>query len=108
MRALVRTSTYVDVPSGVWRFAAGARSKSILENQGGLPPLHFNLSSAYGLVICAVSRMHDSVGVDIGRIDREEERWLAWPIAISPQSKFERCTRFRLNFRQGVSFAIGL
>jgi hypothetical protein len=52
--------------------------------------------------------MHDSVGVDIGRIDREEERWLAWPIAISPQSKFERCTRFRLNFRQGVSFAIGL
>lgn len=74
-RALVRTalSAYVDVPPRAWRFAEGARGKPYIKKPTGLPSLHFNLSNTRGLVVCAVSRTYDLVGVDVEWIDREGE-----------------------------------
>jgi 4'-phosphopantetheinyl transferase len=34
------------------------------------PVLHFNLANTAGLVVCAVSVAHGSIGVDVERIDR--------------------------------------
>lgn len=74
-RALVRTvlSAYVDVPARLWRFAEGVRGKPYIKEPTGIPPLYFNLSNTCGLIVCAVSRNHDQIGVDAEWLDREGE-----------------------------------
>lgn len=66
-RFLVRSvlSKYIPRPPADWTFRIGDHGKPAVE---GLPPeseLYFNLSNAYGLVVCAVSAAHSGVGVDI-------------------------------------------
>lgn len=71
-RALVRTvlSRYAAVTPGQWRFRTGPHGKPHVANPEVKPPIYFNLSNAMGLVVCAVSVAHESIGVDVERIAR--------------------------------------
>jgi 4'-phosphopantetheinyl transferase len=66
-------SRYEDISPAEWRFAAGSHGKPRVESPALEVPLHFNLSNTSGLVVCAVSRAHEAVGVDIERTDRPAE-----------------------------------
>jgi 4'-phosphopantetheinyl transferase len=77
-RALVRTvlSRYAPVTPAEWRFVTGPHGKPRVAHPAVTPPLFFNVSNTPGLVVCAVSVAHQMVGVDVERMDRENE-WLA-------------------------------
>ena len=74
-RALVRTvlSNYAAVTPADWRFSAGEYGKPHIDSPAVTPALHFNLANTRGLVVCAVSVAHDSIGVDAEPIDRKTE-----------------------------------
>jgi 4'-phosphopantetheinyl transferase len=74
-RVLVRTvlSRYSAVSPGDWRFANGEHGKPRIAAPLVTPLIHFNLANTPGLVVCAVSVAHESLGVDVERIDREIE-----------------------------------
>ena len=74
-RALVRTvlSRYAAVAPVDWRFATGEHGKPHVDSPAVKPPIHFNLANTRGLVVCAVTVAHDSIGVDVERIDRANE-----------------------------------
>jgi 4'-phosphopantetheinyl transferase len=74
-RALVRTalSSYVDVEPQAWRFAEGTHGKPYVTEPLGPQRLHFNLTNTPGLVVCAVSRAFDQVGVDAEWLGRATE-----------------------------------
>lgn len=74
-RALVRTvlSHYADVAPADWRFAEGERGKPYIVGPAGAPPLHFNLSNTFGLVVCAVSVAHQWIGADVEFLERHGE-----------------------------------
>jgi len=65
-RALLRTSLsrYCAVDPADWRFAENAYGKPEISHPAAAPPIHFNLSHADGLTVCAIMRDH-SVGVDV-------------------------------------------
>jgi 4'-phosphopantetheinyl transferase len=71
-RALVRTvlSRYAAVAPEQWRFLAGPHGKPRVAQPEVKPPIYFNLSNTLGLVVCAVSVAHQSIGVDVEGIDR--------------------------------------
>ena len=71
-RMLVRTvlSRYAPAAPGDWRFALEGTGKPRIAYPAVTPALHFNLSNTAGLVVCAVSVAHESIGVDAERIDR--------------------------------------
>jgi 4'-phosphopantetheinyl transferase len=66
-------SRYENISPAEWRFAAGSHGKPRVDSPTLEVPLHFNLSNTSGLVVCAVSRAHEAVGVDIERTDRPAE-----------------------------------
>ena len=72
-RLLVRTvlSRYVPTPAAAWRFAQQPHGKPYIESPLPSPPLHFNLSNTYGLVVCLVSAAHAEIGVDVESLERE-------------------------------------
>jgi 4'-phosphopantetheinyl transferase len=74
-RALVRTvlSRYAALAPGQWRFLTGEHGKPRLAHPDMAPPIYFNLANTQGLVVCAVSVAHESIGVDVERIDRKTE-----------------------------------
>jgi 4'-phosphopantetheinyl transferase len=74
-RALVRTvlSSYAAVAPADWRFTTGEHGKPRVADPAVGPPIHFNLANTPGLVVCAVSLVHELIGVDVERIDREVE-----------------------------------
>ena len=74
-RALVRAvlSRYAAVGPGEWRFAAGPHGKPRIAHPAVTPALYFNLAHTPGLVVCAVSVAHESVGADVERLDRRME-----------------------------------
>jgi 4'-phosphopantetheinyl transferase len=74
-RALVRTvlSNYAAVAPADWRFVAGEHGKPRIDSPAVTPRLHFNLANTRGLVVCAVSVAHDTLGVDAERIDRSTD-----------------------------------
>jgi 4'-phosphopantetheinyl transferase len=74
-RALVRVvlSRYAEVAPGEWRFAAGRYGKPYIAHPTVTPPIYFNLSNTDGLAVCAVSTAHESIGIDVERMDREIE-----------------------------------
>ena len=59
-------SNYADVAPADWRFAEGERGKPYIQSPAGAPTLHFNLSNTLGLVVCAVSLVHASLGCRCG------------------------------------------
>lgn len=81
-RILVRSvlSKYAPVPPKEWQFSTGMHGKPFLSGPPlpHLSALHFNLSNAHGLVICAVSTRHSQLGADVERMDRLEH-----PLAIA-------------------------
>ena len=72
-RLLVRTvlSRYVATPAAAWRFAQEPHGKPYIESPLPSPPLHFNLSNTYGLVVCTVSAAHAEIGVDVESLERD-------------------------------------
>ncbi len=74
-RALVRTvlSNYAAVAPADWRFAAGVYGKPYIDSPEVVPPLHFNWANTRGLVVCAVSVAHDTIGVDVERLNRKND-----------------------------------
>jgi 4'-phosphopantetheinyl transferase len=74
-RALVRTvlSSYTTALPTDWRFATNEHGKPFISAPVVVPKIHFNLAHTPGLVVCAVSAAHESIGVDVERIDREVE-----------------------------------
>lgn len=75
-RALVRTvlSRYAaKIAPGEWRFVAGKHGKPRVSQPDVAPHLWFNLANTHGLVVCAVSVAHESIGVDVERTDRKIE-----------------------------------
>jgi len=74
-RALVRCtlSEYVDVAPADWRFTVGPHGKPYIQAPMTTPTLHFNLANTKGLVVCAVSIVHELVGVDVERNDRDTD-----------------------------------
>jgi len=72
-RLLVRTvlSRYAGVSPASWRFAADSSGKPHIAAPAVTPALHFNLANTHGLVVCAVSVAHETLGVDAERIDRQ-------------------------------------
>lgn len=79
-RVLVRTalSRYAAARPDEWRFAAGPHGKPRIAHPDVTPSLHFNLAHTRGLVACAVSVAHESIGVDAERIDRATD-----PLALA-------------------------
>jgi 4'-phosphopantetheinyl transferase len=73
---LVRTvlSRYAAVAPGQWRFLAGPHGRPRVAYPKVKPPIYFNLSNTPGLVVCAVSVAHESIGVDVERIDRIDHK----------------------------------
>lgn len=70
-RALVRnvlTRYVATVPPEAWRFAAGPHGKPRIVEPIE-PSVHFNLSNTRGLVVCAVSIAHATLGVDTEAFD---------------------------------------
>jgi 4'-phosphopantetheinyl transferase len=74
-RALVRTvlSRYAAVAPREWRFVTGKHGKPRVAHPDVTPCIYFNLANTLGLVVCAVSVAHESIGVDVERIDRKPE-----------------------------------
>lgn len=74
-RALVRTvlSRYAAVSPQDWRFRIDERGKPSVRQPLTPLPLNFNLSNTRGLVACAVSVGHERVGVDVERLDRQND-----------------------------------
>lgn len=74
-RALARTvlSHYAAVAAADWRFALGERGKPHIAGPPPVPPLYFNLANTAGLVVCAVSLVHETLGVDVERLDRRND-----------------------------------
>lgn len=70
-RGLVRNalSAYVNVAPEAWRFESGKYGRPFIARPLTTPALHFNLTNASGLVICAVSVVYDQIGVDVERTD---------------------------------------
>ena len=66
-------SNYAAVAPADWRFAEGERGKPYIDSPKGIPALHFNLSNTLGLVVCAVSLGHASLGVDAELLERKGE-----------------------------------
>ncbi len=68
-RALVRSvlSNYSAATPSDWRFAFGERGKPRIAAPEVAVRPHFNLANTAGLVVCAVSLVHDVVGVDVER-----------------------------------------
>jgi 4'-phosphopantetheinyl transferase len=70
-RALVRSvlSRYAPVPLDAWEFGKNAYGRPFARNPelGGLA---FNLSHSNGMVVCAVSRGHTEMGVDVEDAER--------------------------------------
>jgi 4'-phosphopantetheinyl transferase len=65
-RGLLRAilSRYLDVPPGAISFHYGAHGKPALApGDAGVPPCHFNVSHAQGLVVYAIARR--AVGIDV-------------------------------------------
>jgi 4'-phosphopantetheinyl transferase len=74
-RALVRTvlSYYSSVSPADWRFATGEHGKPRASAPSIEPTIHFNVANAEGLVVCAVSVVHEALGVDVEPIDLKVE-----------------------------------
>lgn len=70
-RALLRwvLSQYGAQAPSQWRFAKGRRGRPRLRSTPEGGPLYFNLSNTADLVVCAVSRLHRRLGVDVERVD---------------------------------------
>lgn len=88
-RALVRTvlSSYTTVAPETWRFAIGEHGKPRVRHPVVTPFINFNLSNTPGLAVCAVSVVHDSLGVDAERIDQPA----ATDVAEQHFSSYELC-----------------
>jgi 4'-phosphopantetheinyl transferase len=73
-RALCRTtlSRYVDVAPEAWRFEAGAHGRPALTAPFQGYDLHFNLSHAADVIVCAVARIAE-VGVDVESTTRVKD-----------------------------------
>jgi 4'-phosphopantetheinyl transferase len=73
-RALARTvlARYTGAAPEALRFGAGEHGKPYLAEPVGRT-VSFNLSNAYGLVVCAVSVAHAELGVDVERADRVKD-----------------------------------
>jgi 4'-phosphopantetheinyl transferase len=71
-RLLVRTvlSRYAQAAPAEWQFVSDGRGKPRIAHPAVSPALHFNLANTPGLVVCAVSAAHRSIGVDVERTDR--------------------------------------
>lgn len=65
-RALVRAvlSSYFPIAPSDWRFSLAKHGKPSVAYPSLAPGIHFNLAHTLGLVVCAVSFVHESVGVD--------------------------------------------
>lgn len=65
-RALIRSclSLYHDVRPAEWVFAKNAYDKPHIAGPGRSTPIHFNISHANGLVICAFTRKY-AIGADV-------------------------------------------
>ncbi len=75
-RALVRTvlSFYEPTVSPrAWRFEVGERGKPSISEPLAARHWQFNLSNTRGLVVCAVSGAHRRLGVDVERLDRDND-----------------------------------
>ncbi len=75
-RALVRAVLSCYHPAilpAQWRFAEGERGKPFIAGPSGAPAISFNLSNTPGLVVCAVSLAHPSLGVDAESLARSGE-----------------------------------
>ncbi len=75
-RALVRTvlSFYEPTVSPrEWRFEVGERGKPSIAEPLAARHWQFNLSNTRGLVVCAVSGAHARLGVDVERLDRDND-----------------------------------
>ncbi len=74
-RALCRwvLSRYAPVKPGEWRFSVGQHGKPAIATPSITPPLWFSLSNTRGLVVCAVCRTHEVIGVDVETIDRRTD-----------------------------------
>jgi 4'-phosphopantetheinyl transferase len=74
-RALVRTvlSRYAAVAPGEWQFVAGQHGKPRVAHPNITPSIYFNLANTQGLVVCAISVAHESIGVDVEGINRKIE-----------------------------------
>lgn len=73
-RALIRTvlSSYFPVAPADWRFLA-RHGKPFVASPIPAPGIHFNLAHTAGLVACAVTAAHDSIGVDTEMIRSEPD-----------------------------------
>ncbi len=108
-RALVRAtlSRYADRPPESWRFAKGQRGKPQLETMPSCGPLYFNLSHTEDLVLCAVSRSVQRLGIDVENHRRsvrfgalvkrhfsacEAATWQAQPPQVQPLDFFRYWT----------------
>jgi 4'-phosphopantetheinyl transferase len=97
-RAFVRTvlSTYAPVAPGEWRFAVGTRGKPHISSPELTRPIYFNLAHTEGLIVCLVSRAHESIGIDAEVIrEREDLPCLAEShFSPSERSAFRSASRF--------------
>jgi 4'-phosphopantetheinyl transferase len=75
-RALVRTVLSFYEPAvapRAWRFLVGDRGKPSIAEPAAGRCWQFNLSNTRGFVVCAVSGVHPRLGVDVERLDREND-----------------------------------
>ncbi|WP_152054018.1 4'-phosphopantetheinyl transferase family protein [Tautonia marina] len=74
-RILVRAvlSRYEAIAPSDWQFATGRYGKPKLAEPSVVPPLYFNLSRTRGMIVCAVSRTYELLGVDVERWDQGAE-----------------------------------
>lgn len=71
-RALLRTvlSHHAPVAPADWRFGTGRNGKPFIASPAEHQTLHFNLAHTQDLVVCAVSRGHARLGVDVEALGR--------------------------------------
>ena len=74
-RALVRTvlSEYAAVAPERWRFTTDGQGRPRVAGPSVALQVYFNLANTRGLVVCAVSVVHEMIGVDVEEADREVE-----------------------------------
>jgi len=76
-RILVRSvlSKYAPISPQEWQFSTETYGKPFLSGPPlpNVSALHFNLSNAHEMVICAVSTIHSQLGADVERMDRVEQ-----------------------------------
>ncbi|MEO8097298.1 MAG: 4'-phosphopantetheinyl transferase superfamily protein [Acidobacteriota bacterium] len=72
-RALARTvlSCYAPVRPADWRFEADEYGKPQILSPLVKPDLYFNLANTRGLVVCAVSAVHQALGIDAERLESD-------------------------------------